>query len=118
MANAERQDAARAATRHEHGHDDEHAHPGTMTYVVIGIALAILTALEVAVIYIPPLEPVVVPILLVLTAAKFILVVMFYMHLKMDNPVFTWVFVAPLMLAVFLIVSLIVLFRVLPQYHG
>lgn len=118
MANAERQDAARAAAHPEHEHGDDHAHPGTMTYVVIGIALAVLTALEVAVIYIPPLDPVVVPILLVLTAAKFILVVMFYMHLKMDNPILTWVFVAPMMLAVFLIVALIVLFRVLPQYHG
>jgi cytochrome c oxidase subunit IV len=89
-----------------------------MTYVVVGIALAILTALEVAVIYIPALDSVVVPILLVLTSAKFALVVMFYMHLKMDHRIFTWVFVAPGILAVFLVVALIVLFRVLPQFHG
>jgi hypothetical protein len=52
----------------------------------------------------------------VLTTAKFALVVMFYMHLKMDHPLFTWVFVVPMALAVFVIAALIVLFRVLPQY--
>lgn len=112
MTNAERHETVEGA------HDGEHGHPGVGTYVVIGVALAILTALEVAVIYIPPLAPVVIPILLVLTTAKFALVVMFYMHLKMDHPIFTWVFVAPMALAVLVIVALILLFRVLPQYHG
>ncbi len=95
-----------------------HEHPGVWTYVVVGFALAILTGLEVAAIYIPPLAPVIVPILLVLTAAKFALVVMFYMHLKMDDRVFSWVFVAPGILAVFVVVALIMLFRVLPQWGG
>jgi cytochrome c oxidase subunit IV len=114
MANVDRQEAVV-----KNGHEaDDHAHPGTMTYVVVGIILAILTALEVAVIYIPALSAVALPILLVLTTAKFALVVMYYMHLKMDNPIFTWVFVAPMMLTVFLIVALVILFRVLPQYHG
>jgi cytochrome c oxidase subunit IV len=115
MADMERQ--AQVATSETHN-PEGHEHPGTMTYVVVGIALAILTALEVAVIYIPALDSVVVPILLALTSAKFALVVMFYMHLKMDNRIFTWVFVAPGILAVFLVVALIVLFRVLPQFHG
>jgi cytochrome c oxidase subunit IV len=121
--NAERQDPVEG-TRHvgagqDAGHHPEgHEHPGVMTYVVVGIALAILTALEVAVIYIPALSSVVVPILLALTTAKFALVVMFYMHLKMDDRIFTWVFVAPGVLAVFLVVALIVLFRVLPQFQG
>jgi cytochrome c oxidase subunit IV len=117
MANAERHETVDAATHSDAGHD-EHAHPGNMTYVIVGIVLAILTALEVAVIYIPALSAVVIPILLVLTTAKFALVVMFYMHLKMDNPIFTWVFVAPMALAVFLVIALIILFRVLPQFHG
>jgi cytochrome c oxidase subunit IV len=117
MANAKRHETVDATIHSEAGHD-EHAHPRNMTYVIVGIVLAILTALEVAVIYIPALSAVVVPILLVLTTAKFALVVMFYMHLKMDNPIFAWVFVAPMALAVFLVVALIILFRVLPQFHG
>jgi len=118
MANAERNESVRTTGHEEPGTDHEHGHPGTMTYVVVGIVLAILTALEVAVIYIPALSSVVIPILLTLTAAKFALVVMFYMHLKMDNPIFAWVFVAPMVLTVFMIVALILLFRVLPQFHG
>jgi cytochrome c oxidase subunit IV len=114
MANVDRQEAA-GNTGHE---ADDHGHPGTMTYVVVGIVLAILTAMEVAVIYIPALSSVAIPILLVLTTGKFALVAMYYMHLKMDNSIFTWVFVAPMMLTVFLIVALILLFKVLPQFHG
>jgi cytochrome c oxidase subunit IV len=115
MANADRREPV-AETGHEA--QEAHEHPSNMTYVVVGIALAILTALEVAVIYIPALSPVVIPILLVLTTAKFALVVMFYMHLKMDDRIFTWVFIAPGVLAVFLVIALILLFRVIPQFHG
>jgi cytochrome c oxidase subunit 4 len=94
----------------------DHEHPGMWTYVVIGIVLTILTAMEVAVFYIPALHPALVPILLTLTTGKFSLVVMFYMHLKMDSRIFAGVFIAPLMLAMFLVIALIMLFRVLPAY--
>jgi cytochrome c oxidase subunit IV len=88
-----------------------------MTYVVVAVVLTVLTALEVAVFYIPALEVALLPILLTLTTGKFVLVVMFYMHLKMDSRIFTGVFVAPLLLAMFLVVALIILFKVLPLYH-
>jgi len=35
--------------------------------------------------YVPTFQSVLVPVLLVLSAVKFTLVVMFYMHLKFDN---------------------------------
>lgn len=95
-------------------HDHEHDHPGTMTYVVIAVILTVVTAVEVAIFYIPALAGVIVPLLLALSGAKFVLVVMFYMHLKMDDNIFSWVFLAPMALAVFLIVGLILLFNVLP----
>ena len=104
--------------RHDPAEHEEHDHPGPMTYVVIAGVLTVLTALEVAVFYIPALRPAIVPILLTLTTGKFVLVVMFYMHLKMDSKIFTWVFVAPLALAMFLVIGLIVLFRLLPAYFG
>ncbi len=96
---------------------DVHHHPGAGTYVAIGLILTIITAVEVAVFYIPALHDVKVPILLVLSAAKFILVVMFYMHLKFDSRLFTSVFVGPLLLAVTAVISLLILFRVLPLYE-
>lgn len=91
-------------------------HPSWKFYVLIGAILTVITAAEVAVFYIPALRPVLVPILLVLSAGKFALVVMFFMHLRYDANVFTGVFVAPLSLAVFVVVALIILFQVLPNY--
>jgi cytochrome c oxidase subunit IV len=106
---------------HRHGESGDpavqtHEHPGPRQYVIIGVVLSILTALEVAAYYIDALAPVLVPILLVLSAAKFILVVQFYMHLKFDSKVFTSVFLGPMALAVLVIISLIILYHVLPQY--
>ena len=103
-----------AAEADGHAAEHEHDHPGAMTYLVIAAILTVITALEVAIFYIPALESVIVPLLLVLSAGKFVLVVMFYMHLKMDSNIFSWVFLAPMALAVFLVVALIMLFRVLP----
>jgi cytochrome c oxidase subunit 4 len=93
-------------------------HPSWKVYVLVGAVLTVITAAEVAVFYIPVLRPVLVPILLVLSAAKFALVVMFYMHLKFDHPIFRGVFVAPLGLAVVVVVALVVLFHLLPLYSA
>jgi cytochrome c oxidase subunit 4 len=94
----------------------EHVHPTWKSYVLIGVILTVITAAEVAVFYIPAMRPVLVPTLLVMSGAKFALVVMFYMHLRFDNPIFSGVFVAPLILAMCVVVALIVLFHVFP--HG
>jgi len=51
-----------------------------------------------------------VPVLLVLSAAKFTLVVMFYMHLKDDDKFFSFLFGAPLVIAVGVMVALLFLF--------
>jgi cytochrome c oxidase subunit 4 len=97
--------------------EDEHKHhPTWKFYFLIGIVLTIITAVEVAIFYIPQLESVLIPILIVLSVAKFIIVVMFYMHLRFDSPVFSRVFFAPLFLAVFVVVGMIILFKVLPTY--
>ncbi len=95
-----------------------HEHPPAKTYWMVALVLTVLTGLEVGVFYIDALHSVLLPILLVLTTSKFVLVVMFYMHLKMDSKVFTWVFGAPLFLALFLVIALVVLFKVLPLYAG
>ncbi|MFW6330274.1 MAG: cytochrome C oxidase subunit IV family protein [Gemmatimonadota bacterium] len=94
----------------------QESHPGVMAYVIIALILTVITALEVAIFYIPALEPALVPLLFTLSAGKFVLVVMFYMHLKTDSRVFSAVFVAPLLLAVFMVAALVILFKVLPLY--
>jgi cytochrome c oxidase subunit IV len=106
-----------------HGHEaaapaaDAPAHINWKTYVFIGVILAVVTALEVAAVESDLLpDGVVIPMLLILTAAKFFLVVLYYMHLKVDDPIFGRVFWAPLFLAVLVVIGLILLFHVLPTY--
>ena len=91
---------------------EEHRHPTVDVYLRVAAALVILTVLEVGVFYVPAFHPVLVPVLLVLSAAKFALVVMFYMHLKMDNRFFTFLFSGPLLLAVGVMIALMFLFGV------
>ena len=100
-------------------HADEHSHPSSGTYVKIGIVLFVLTALEVGLYEFTygehagtagvSLQPFFVPLLLLLSAAKFALVAMFYMHLKQDHRLFSGVFVFPLIIATVVILALIVL---------
>jgi cytochrome c oxidase subunit IV len=95
---------------------DIDAHPvhGTKTYWVIGAYLFVLTALEIACYYFEDqLGALATPIILALSAAKFILVVMFYMHLKYDSRMFTGVFLFPMALATLVIGSLVILYHVL-----
>lgn len=93
-----------------HHQEEGHNHPGPKTYAIIAVVLSVITAVEVWVFYIPALESVLVPILAVLSAAKFALVVMFYMHLKFDNPVYTRLLVGGIILAFGIMLWLLALF--------
>lgn len=90
--------------------EQEHAHPKISTYLAIFAILTIITIIEVGVFYVPALRPVLAPVLLVLSAGKFALVVMFYMHLKQDNKLFTVIFSLPLVIAAAVMVALLFLF--------
>jgi cytochrome c oxidase subunit 4 len=91
----------------------EHAHPTAGTYLRVAVILTLLTVIEVGVFYVPAFHPVLAPVLLVLSAIKFAIVVMFYMHLKMDSRFFTLVFGGPLLLASGVMLGLLFLFGVL-----
>jgi cytochrome c oxidase subunit 4 len=86
-----------------------HAHASVGTYVKIAVILTAVTALEFAVIYIRALTPILVPLLLVLSAGKFALVALFFMHLRYDKPLLTTLFAAPLIIAVIILVALMTL---------
>jgi cytochrome c oxidase subunit IV len=98
----------------------EHAHPTPGLYLRIALILFVLTALEVLAFEAgrgglgaglrPIFEPITVVLLIVLSAAKFALVAMFYMHLKFDHAWFSYVFIGPLLIAIGLAVSLLWLF--------
>jgi cytochrome c oxidase subunit IV len=96
----------------------EQGHASVKTYVLIGVILTVITAIEVAIFYIPTIAESnwLAPVLITMSAAKFAIVVMFYMHLKFDHRLFSLAFFAPMVLAVTVVISLIMLFKVLPQY--
>lgn len=104
------------------GHADA-AHSSAGKYVQIAVVLFALTALEVALYELcyghlhealpsmaNTLEPYFVEVLLLLSAFKFWFVAMFYMHLKFDMKLLSWLFLFSLIIAVIVIGAMIVLF--------
>ena len=98
-------------------HPVEHPHPTAGTYIRVAVILTLLTVIEVGVFYVPAFHPVLAPVLLSLSAVKFAIVVMFYMHLKMDSKFFTFLFGGPLLLAGAVMLGLMFLFGVLTLGH-
>ncbi len=84
-------------------HDDTHEEHGLSDfgYVKIAIALAIVTAIEVALSYTQDqLGALFLPLLLILMGVKFFSVVLYFMHLKFDNRLFSLMFYIGMVLAV------------------
>jgi cytochrome c oxidase subunit IV len=85
----------------------EGASGGHISYMVVFLALAALTLVEILVTFTPlPRLPVLLPMALL----KVALVVLFYMHLRFDNRVFAALFLMGLLMGSILIVSLVVIF--------
>ena len=89
-------------------------HPTFMQYVVVASFLFVITAVEFIIIY-PQyrLGAATVPLLIVLSAVKFAIVIMFYMHLKFDHKLFTYIFLGGLALGFAVGLSLLGLFAAL-----
>ena len=95
---------------------DQHAHPvgATKTYWVIGVFLFVITALEIAAYYLEDsLGAAMVPVIGILSALKFFLVVAFYMHLKYDSRIFSGIFLSPMALGTLVITGLYLLYHVI-----
>jgi cytochrome c oxidase subunit IV len=84
----------------EHGaHQGEHW--SDLKFVYLALALAVITAIEVALSYmVDDLGPVFLPALLILMFIKFFSVVSYFMHLKFDHRLFSLMFYMGLILAV------------------
>jgi cytochrome c oxidase subunit IV len=93
-----------------------HDHGSVAVYIWIGAILAVLTFVEVAVYFMDAFGAIEVPILILLSTAKLILVVLFFMHLKMDHRALTWLFLSGAVLAIFMVSALMVLYHVLPRF--
>ncbi len=107
---------------HEHPHTDSgvaehamgevHEHPTWKQYKWVALVLTLITIVEVWVYYIPAFvaTPFFVPALLIMSAVKFAIVVMFYMHLKYDHKLFRVLFTGPLIIAIVTLIVLLLLF--------
>lgn len=89
-----------------------HEHPTWHTYKWVALILTVITIMEVWVYYIPAFvaSRLFVPVLLIMSAVKFAIVVLFYMHLKYDHKLFRALFTGPLIIAMTTIVALMFLF--------
>lgn len=67
--------------------------PNEGTYVAVFLLLAVLTVVELLVVYLPGIK---VLLLLSLAAAKAWLVIQFYMHLRYEARWLTWMFMIPI----------------------
>jgi cytochrome c oxidase subunit 4 len=108
-------------TQEAHGHagagghaaaHDAHAHPTWKQYKWVALILTLITVVEVWVYYIPSFvaTKLFVPSLLIMSAVKFAIVVLFYMHLRYDARLFRALFTGPLIIAVVTLISLMFLF--------
>jgi len=78
----------------------EKAHASISTYLAIAAILTVITLAEFGVVYVAALKGAVIPILIILSAAKFWMVAAFFMHLKYDARLFTVFFVTGILLAI------------------
>lgn len=95
-----------------HAMGEMHEHPTWKQYKWVALILTLITIFEVIAYYMPSFvaSPAFVPTLLIMSAAKFAIVVLFYMHLKYDHRLFRGLFTGPLIIAMATIVSLLFLF--------
>ncbi len=97
-----------ADTGHSHGHETSKFH----TFVQLAMILAIITGVEIVLIYLPLAKWFLVTSLLVLSLVKFLLVIFIFMHLKWDKLFCTILFFIGLILAGGTVAALLALFAV------
>ena len=104
-------DRVASAEPHPTHGDAGHTHPDWSTYKWVALILTVITVVEVWIYYTPFAETrLFIPSLLTMSAAKFAIVVMFYMHLKYDAKLFRALFTGPLLIGVIVIIALLFLF--------
>jgi cytochrome c oxidase subunit 4 len=100
------------AAPHVDAHAGAHSHPSDLDYVKVALILAAITGAEVAVYYVKSLAGLLVPILVVFSTLKFAIVVLWFMHLRFDSRIFRRLFVAGLVLAMFVYTIVLATFHV------
>ena len=95
-ATVEHVDTAQHVDTKAHDHPD---HPSDAKYIQIALMLGALTAAEVATYYVD-IGGLLGPVLIGIMIVKFVVVAMYFMHLRFDDGLFTKVFASGIVLAV------------------
>jgi cytochrome c oxidase subunit 4 len=93
-----------AAAIHDHGDSK------FQIFVQIAMVLAVITGVEIVIVYLPLLKWLVVTTLVVLSVVKFMFVIFYFMHLRWDKLFCTILFFIGLVLAVGTSMALLALF--------
>lgn len=88
---------------HDHGMSDA-------GYIKIALILAAITALEVSTYYVD-FGPLFMPSLMIMMVVKFVMVVSYFMHLKFDSKIFSFLFYTGLGLALFVYIATLATFK-------
>jgi cytochrome c oxidase subunit 4 len=89
----------------------QYSHKMDLLYVKVAGVLVVLTALEVYASYADYLDKAFLPLMLALMSTKFLLVVLFFMHLRWDSKLFGRMFWAGALLAVAVYVGTLATFE-------
>ncbi|MSZ31337.1 MAG: cytochrome C oxidase subunit IV [Actinobacteria bacterium] len=79
-------------------------------YIKIALILAAITALEVSTYYVD-FGPLFMPSLMIMMVVKFVMVVSYFMHLKFDSRIFSFMFYTGLGLALFVYITALATFK-------
>ena len=90
-----------------HGHVDNKFN----FFVALAMFLAVITGVEIGIVYVPMLKWIIIATLSVLSVLKFMLVIFYFMHLRWDKPFCTILFFIGLVLSVSTVWALLSLFR-------
>ncbi|WP_309396777.1 cytochrome C oxidase subunit IV family protein [Cerasicoccus maritimus] len=82
------------------------------TFFNLAMALAVLTGIEIVIIFLPWAASIVMSVLIVLSVIKFFAVILWFMHLIYDKQLLFWLFMAGMILATGTMIALLALFSI------
>lgn len=94
---------------------EHHQHSHLKTYIIVAVALGLITGLEVYALYLNVSSGIIFTLLYGLSALKFGLVVAMFMHLKYDNKALTAIFFSGMVLAFGTMLALVALLGYQPS---
>ena len=106
-------DALKTADQPAHSPQEEGHHPTVRAYIIIALILGVITLIEFGVFYLEFNRLLFILVFIALSGVKFAIVIMYYMHLKFDDILFSRLFLGGLVIAAAALFALLALFGLL-----